>query len=563
MKKMKIIRKKRKEKKKEKKEEEKPPQSTKFSEDKLLPSKEIKMDLNFNSSNSNNIYFNGNDITLANIIPPKKSTLQLLMEISTDMESLSTHLEKVLPPPPPLKFNIDYPISNPSIDIKNLNINMDNQDYEIKQLIEKANELTNNSILNAKKKENGEIKGYYAPGEKYTAGERNSIGSRIRHNSINNCDRKSISGKSNIINPSKRPIPSIILTERTETNSSTSSLIPTPHFLKDFSKKLKIAEEDELNTDISDDNEDYDDLDIPLVKNKNYKSNPLSSTPVKDVIIGPKELEKIDIKDEIDTKIKKEQERKEEDDKREFENSILKQTEKPLEKQTLEKKSEKPLEKQSEKLEKQPEKQLKQNKEVDKCELAQLSPIEDLKRNSAIKRPLKTKESYDFIDDLLVEPIRSAPPFISTKPINIKVDKGRDYHSNPSSPRIIIQPSTPTQTLSINYTNAVGTISNNSSNSSLATTISSTIKPNYSDSDLNIPSIPSNPLTSNTSFSVLSLSKPNNNTKKLNKVGRRGAFYDHKNDPDLLSVSIPSLVATTFKIPSPFVSPVNKIETSL
>ena len=144
----------------EKKEEEKPPQSTKFSEDKLLPSKEIKMDLNFNSSNSNNIYFNGNDITLANIIPPKKSTLQLLMEISSDMESLSTHLEKVLPPPPPLKFNIDYPISNPSIDIKNLNINMDNQDYEIKQLIEKANELTNNSILNAKKKENGEIKTY-------------------------------------------------------------------------------------------------------------------------------------------------------------------------------------------------------------------------------------------------------------------------------------------------------------------------------------------------------------------------------------------------------------------
>ena len=144
--------------------EEKPQQTTKFTEEKLLPSKEIKMDLNLNSSNSNNIYFNGNDITLANITPPKKSTIQLLLEISSDMDNLSTHLEKVLPPPTPplpMKYNIDYPIYNAPIDIKNL----DNQDIEIKKLIDRANEMTNpnNSILNIKSNksiENGEIKTY-------------------------------------------------------------------------------------------------------------------------------------------------------------------------------------------------------------------------------------------------------------------------------------------------------------------------------------------------------------------------------------------------------------------
>ena len=153
-----------KEKKKEKKEkkkeetkkddeEQKPLQSSKFSEDKLHPSKEIKMDLNLNSSNSNNIYFNGNDITLANITPPKKTTLQLLSEISTEMDTLSSHLEEVLPPSPK-KYDYIYPISNPPI----ISYPTDNQDLEIKKLIEKANELTNNSILNNKKEENGENK---------------------------------------------------------------------------------------------------------------------------------------------------------------------------------------------------------------------------------------------------------------------------------------------------------------------------------------------------------------------------------------------------------------------
>ena len=143
---------KKKDNKKEEKKKEDKPQSSKFSEDKLLPSKEIKMDLNLNSSNSNNnIFFNGNDITLANIGPPKKSTLQLLLEISTEMDTLSTHLEKVLPSPTYNK--IDYNLNTFSYPINN---NLDNQDLEIKNLIEKANALTNKSILNKNKEENGE-----------------------------------------------------------------------------------------------------------------------------------------------------------------------------------------------------------------------------------------------------------------------------------------------------------------------------------------------------------------------------------------------------------------------
>ncbi len=162
--------KKKKGKKKDKKKEEtkkenaeQPPQSSKFTEDKLLPSKEIKIDLNLNSSNSNNIYFNGNDITLANIAPPKKTTLQLLSEISSDMDMLSSHLEEVLPSPNPIKYNIDYPIINPKLDSLSYSspINMDNQDLEIKKLIEKANNMTNNSILgNKNKDDNGEVKTY-------------------------------------------------------------------------------------------------------------------------------------------------------------------------------------------------------------------------------------------------------------------------------------------------------------------------------------------------------------------------------------------------------------------
>ena len=141
---------------KKEKEEEKP--NSKFSEDKLHPSKEIKMDLNLNTSNSNNIYFNGNDITLANIPPPKKTTLQLLTEISTEMDTLSTHLEDVLPKEKPLKYNVMYPISNTIISPTDIPYPNDKQDLEIKKLIERANELTNDSILNKKREENGETK---------------------------------------------------------------------------------------------------------------------------------------------------------------------------------------------------------------------------------------------------------------------------------------------------------------------------------------------------------------------------------------------------------------------
>ena len=126
----------------------------KFPEAKLSPTREIKMDLNlnlnnFNMNSSSNIFFNGNDITMANIIP-KKSTLQLLMEISSEMDMLTSHLEKVLPSPS-TRFNIDYKIVN---DIPNQLYspspvtNFDQEDLEIKKLINKANEMTNNSILN-------------------------------------------------------------------------------------------------------------------------------------------------------------------------------------------------------------------------------------------------------------------------------------------------------------------------------------------------------------------------------------------------------------------------------
>ena len=142
--------------KKDNKEEEKIENGTegtqiKFPETKLSPTKEIKMDLNLNTSVNNNIYFNGNDITMANIIP-KKSTLQLLMEISSEMDALTSHLEKVLPSP--TKYNIDYNISNPAPTIpiiQNYSLpplpNYDQEDLEIKKLINKANEMTNNSIL--------------------------------------------------------------------------------------------------------------------------------------------------------------------------------------------------------------------------------------------------------------------------------------------------------------------------------------------------------------------------------------------------------------------------------
>ena len=176
----------------------------KFPETKLSPTREIKMDLNlnlnnFNMNNSSNIFFNGNDITMANIIP-KKSTLQLLMEISSEMDMLTSHLEKVLPSPS-TRFNIDYKITN---DIPNQLYspspvtNFDQEDLEIKKLINKANEMTNNSILTKRNYEgnnsvkNNEVKVFEDKGcqsdDEYESSFRNpeSENNRIQYDYNNN-----------------------------------------------------------------------------------------------------------------------------------------------------------------------------------------------------------------------------------------------------------------------------------------------------------------------------------------------------------------------------------------
>ena len=110
---------------------------------------------------SNNIMFNGNDITVGNIIP-KKSPLQLLMEISTDMESLSSHIDKTMPIKPLPPIMTDYkPYDFNKNFTNNINLsfaNLDKEDLEIKQLIDKANHLSNMSRLNNNMKP--EIKTY-------------------------------------------------------------------------------------------------------------------------------------------------------------------------------------------------------------------------------------------------------------------------------------------------------------------------------------------------------------------------------------------------------------------
>ena len=127
----------------------------KFPESKLSPTKEIKLDLNLNLNNSSNIFFNGNEITMLNIFP-KKSTLQLLMEISSEMDALSSHLDKVLPSP--MKYNVDYPITNSIINIPSYSTplvnSFDKEDIEIKNLINKANEISNVNNNSIYKKNN-------------------------------------------------------------------------------------------------------------------------------------------------------------------------------------------------------------------------------------------------------------------------------------------------------------------------------------------------------------------------------------------------------------------------
>ena len=126
-------------------------ENIKFPETKLSPRKEIKMDLNLNLNNSSNLFSNVNDIVMGTYIP-KKSSLQLLNEISSDMDNLSLHLEKVLPSPK--LVNIDNNIVN----ISSFPIpNFDKEDFEIKKLIDKANNMVNNSILNTKNDINNSI----------------------------------------------------------------------------------------------------------------------------------------------------------------------------------------------------------------------------------------------------------------------------------------------------------------------------------------------------------------------------------------------------------------------
>ena len=148
---------KKKKKKKGKESKEEKANLIKFPESKLEPRKEIKVDLNTNNNNSN-IFFNVNDITMANIVT-KKTSLQILMEISADMDLLSSHLEKVLPPLS--KYNKITNIPNYSIPISYPKIpNYDEEDLEIKRLINKANELSNHSIVSKKENENKEVKLY-------------------------------------------------------------------------------------------------------------------------------------------------------------------------------------------------------------------------------------------------------------------------------------------------------------------------------------------------------------------------------------------------------------------
>ena len=72
------------------------------------------------------------------------------------MDNLSLHLEKILPSPK--IFNIDSNIVNISNNISSFPIpNFDKEDFEIKTLINKANNMLNNSILNTKNDINNTI----------------------------------------------------------------------------------------------------------------------------------------------------------------------------------------------------------------------------------------------------------------------------------------------------------------------------------------------------------------------------------------------------------------------
>ena len=60
--------------------------------------------------------------------------MQLLAEIYTEMDTLSSHLEGVLPKEKPLKYKVMYPINNPIISPSDIPYPDDKQDLEIKKI---------------------------------------------------------------------------------------------------------------------------------------------------------------------------------------------------------------------------------------------------------------------------------------------------------------------------------------------------------------------------------------------------------------------------------------------
>ena len=97
----------------------------------------------------------------------KKTTMQILMEITTEMDTLSSHIDQTLPIKPIITYNTtnysnNININNPLINSQSIIANIDKDDLEIKNLINKANQISLNSINNNinNNKNEGEIKTY-------------------------------------------------------------------------------------------------------------------------------------------------------------------------------------------------------------------------------------------------------------------------------------------------------------------------------------------------------------------------------------------------------------------
>ena len=139
--------------KKEIKKDKKEKGINKFLDSKLHQSTEIKIDLK-GSSNSSAIFGNNiNNYSILTAAFPIRSSLQILTDINNDMDLLSNKINKNIIP----KYSINsykYKPENTSYfspmmnnfysNGYNSNINYDKEDLEIKQLINKANNLINN-----------------------------------------------------------------------------------------------------------------------------------------------------------------------------------------------------------------------------------------------------------------------------------------------------------------------------------------------------------------------------------------------------------------------------------